>query len=171
MKRSLPLALIALVTLAVLIGLWRFALTSEHFSGLRGAAQLIHLPRDFFKATGSVALKSDPNLLTASFDFLPKYSGKYQLLVAPTSSAYGEIVPVKTRLQCVGRNGRFRAESTSGRVEFDRVFEAGMVVRLITLDTAREATVDSMYRCALSIESFQQEFRPEHAYIRKLTDN
>lgn len=164
--------LIGLLILAGSVLLWWAALTTERFSALRGAAQLIHLPDDFFTANGTSApLISERSRFKAKFEFAPKYSGRYQLLVAPVNGKYGEVILAETTLVCTASSSRFESSETQGRVEFDRVLEKGSVGRLLTFDTSRDADVGVNYECMLLIATSQEGFHPKRAFVRKLTDN
>ncbi len=162
-----------LITLVVLVGLpliWLGALKSERLMVLRGIAQVVHFPDDFFAASVPLVLRrTNSNQQEVDFAFTPKYAGRYQMLVTPVIKNYGAKMENGSVLACEAHAHKFQVSSSGGRVEFDNALKLGFAGRLITFDTNKEAKVGVRYRCKLSIETSEQlVFR--HAYVKKIMD-
>lgn len=168
MKRML---LIAFLILLGLTFLWHSALTIERLSGLRGLAQILHLPADFSTHAGAqIPLNNKAEKFEANFEFAPKYTGYYQVLVVPVAGKYGAAVDAKSVLTCQANGTGFEARGDSGRVELDRSLNLGLAGTMLTFKTDQAAAVGVSYQCRITIQSSQGVFQPQHAYVRKITD-
>lgn len=162
-----------LVLAALLVGMpliWYGALKSERLKALRGVAQLVYLPGDFFAAGASLPLsQTDAKRHEVDFDFIPKYAGRYQILVKPILKKYGATIDANSVLTCEADAHQFEVSGHGGRVEFDTALKLGFTGRLLTFDTGNNAKVGTNYRCKLTIDTAQELFL-QQAYVRKLTD-
>lgn len=160
---------ISLCVVASLPMIWFAALRTDKFPALRGIAQLIYVPENFYEpvVVEQLAL-SNNGRYKARFDLKLKYAGGYELNVDPVTLPYGSRLALSALLTCDSGKHVFKFSTSHGIIERD--INRGLILNLYHFDTSKDFRKGLFLKCDLDAD-FPQALSPAVVFVRKLSDN